>query len=777
MRSLKVFLLFVFLLSVSGWCACVSGSMGLYCGGGAGSCTGCPTNWNGTGSPPDANVHASVSGKVTNCGNETGTVTISCTGSRVFIVTSSRYQRSCGGSDYSATGVFIGLMCDDQCSADSVACYNEGKQFVRNGESCSCVDICGSMRSQCEGSGGSFTGRVLEENGEKCCSATCDRCHTTANEQVVKLKEKYCCDAGFAPPVEGSSCYSPPGISGCGMTTLQRLPNTLEYQCRDPNSSQEASQAYYEKCFPCEGDECKSSSSQAGGSSSSGDGNSSEGDGNSSHGNNNYPEGCHECPWLDSILDTLVSQKGYIEQIYMCVVYPSMCQDGESESEKDSVVINLDSNMLVGVTANQDSIKRLLDSIIAVGGRIDTGLMTINGNLGGSSYDSTLGRVIQGGLSTIDTGLIRIRGDIVDIDEHTRKRLDSLIKLIPTDIMDSIVKYQDSAIDRFDSIMWGKGVGFSLVDSLTDTVVKYFKMSNHYDSIYYRQFAAFDSSLGERLDNMSIGTDFDPLGYGDTASTTLRGDMDDLKGLIASFDSSVKSELSRLVDSQKSFYSSATGYGDGTSTLKGDLAGLKEAIEGIQGGNSYVDSQLRLGSYDTNSTYNGYLTGYDTAAVQFATNLGSALGGALHDSTYKGIFVRDSSTLGGDTAYRLLNADSLHQVMQNSNDSMKSALADTMQIWFDELRKDFMLVNFDSAVIAPLGAKVPNTNTCPADCFKIDLSSLGGVFSGVREMNWGICEARIGPLDVLQFIRLILRIVTALTCIYIGLWIVSGRKS
>ena len=78
--------------------------MGLYCGGGAGSCTGCPTNWNGTGSPPDANVHASVSGKVTNCGNETGTVTISCTGSRVFIVTSSRYQRSCGGSDYSATG-------------------------------------------------------------------------------------------------------------------------------------------------------------------------------------------------------------------------------------------------------------------------------------------------------------------------------------------------------------------------------------------------------------------------------------------------------------------------------------------------------------------------------------------------------------------------------------------------------------------------------------------------------------------------------------------------
>ena len=241
------------LLSVSGWCWCQQQSYTVRCSGGVGSCSSCPNTY---GIPVD--VHYSVSGRGSGyapdgtCG-ETGTVTISCSGTMPFEVTSSTYNRTCAGGDFSASASFEGYLCSDDCAADSLRCYGEGKQFQRNGDNCECIDVCGQLRAQCESSGGSFEGRVLTQNGETCCSAVCNRCNDEANNRIDQLKTKYCCEAGFAPPAESQSCYSPPGISGCGMTTLQRLNNTLDYQCRDPNSSQEASQAYYEKCFPCEG--------------------------------------------------------------------------------------------------------------------------------------------------------------------------------------------------------------------------------------------------------------------------------------------------------------------------------------------------------------------------------------------------------------------------------------------------------------------------------------------------------------------------------------------
>lgn len=210
--------------------------------------------------------------------------------------------------------------------------------------------------------------------------------------------------------------------------------------------------------------------------------------------------------------------------------------------------------------------------------------------------------------------------------------------------------------------------------------------------------------------------------------------------------------------------------------LKQSLDSLSIKIDTVVVKSPVLDSVLAVGSYDTTSVYDAYLNGHDTSAVQFMNDLGSSLDGALADSTYTGIFdnsaVSDSSLL----QYRIPSLDSLHQVLRANVDSSESALADTMESWFRKLKNDFVLVNFDSAIIAPLGAKVPNTNTCPESCFAIDMSAAGGPFASIRNMTWGLCKPLIGNLNVLEFIRLLLRIVTALTCVYIGMWGIAGRK-
>lgn len=646
------------------------------------------------------------------------------------------------------------IRCSTQAEVDSAKCA-----FNPSG----CEDVCTSYRNQCDAAKGVFSGTVGPDGK---CSAVCDLC---GKESVKAVEEKYrqvCCDQLKAPP-ETKICTTPVQ-SGPGMS--ESVYNNGDYKCQDPNLDSLTSERYYQMCYDYDPN---AESSPSGGSSGSGGSSDSEG---SSGSGTQYPEGCDECPWLDSILDTLTKQKGKIDGIYDCLMLPNLCAGLENGG--DTIVVNVDSAILKYITPYLDSSIRLDSNQLRVLQKLDTNMLkAMQNDSTALKNDTAIMRAVSDAGYNNDTNLIKLRSGVYNMDTVMKHRLDSLIKRIPPDVFDSIIKYQDSTMDRIDSALWGKGVGFSLVDSLTDSVVKYFRVSNHYDSVYNQMFASFDSTFKYKMENleMSIESDYSALGYGDTATSTLRKDLGSMEGaitgVIENLDSSVKHELQNLLEGQKAYYTGATGYGDtATSTLRGDLNGIRGSVDSL-------NSKLGQGSYDTNSTFDGYFGGYDTAAVQFASNLGSALSGALADSTYKGIFVLNSSSSSSNDDYRLIDIDSAQAALKASNDSTKSALADTMQTWFNELRKDFMLVNFDSAIIAPLGAKVPNTNTCPEDCFRIDLSGAGGAFSDVKGFSWGLCEARIGSMNVLQFIRLILRIVTALTCVYIGLWFVSGRKS
>ena len=94
-----------------------------------------------------------------------------------------------------------------------------------------------------------------------------------------------------------------------------------------------------------------SSSSDDGGSSSSGDGgggssSSGDGGGSSSSGTSPYPEGCEECPWLDSILDTLTRQKWIVQDIYDCLLMPYICGLDDNQKERDTIDFALDTGLI-----------------------------------------------------------------------------------------------------------------------------------------------------------------------------------------------------------------------------------------------------------------------------------------------------------------------------------------------------------------------------------------------------------------------------------------------
>lgn len=181
---------------------------------------------------------------------------------------------------------------------------------------------------------------------------------------------------------------------------------------------------------------------------------------------------------------------------------------------------------------------------------------------------------------------------------------------------------------------------------------------------------------------------------------------------------------------------------------------------------------------DTGSTvYDGVLS--DSAGSGWLSSVDSFESASVSDSAFQDVFpVIDTVS---DTAW-VPDADSLGQVLRDDVDSSRSAIEGQLQDAFDSLKDDIMLINFDSAIIAPLGLRVPNTNTCPAHCFTFTIEgSSGGErqswLGGVGTIDFGLCNNLPGMnFDVFILIRLIARILVAVACVYIGLWFIAGRK-
>ena len=238
--------------------------------------------------------------------------------------------------------------CGSQCEVDSLLCVNKGGDWEWKGCELGCVEntidttLCDGFRRECEAAQGKFSGSA----NSGCCIGTCDQCG--ALQTLVDLKKAMCCNQGLAPPADVRFC-TVDARNTCGVNWSTFKSDDNEFECRDPSLDSTVAKTYVEECFE------PSSSDSQGGSSESGPGSSSDG-GSSSAGP--YPEGCDECPWLDSILDTLVLNKWNTDDIVACLTTPGLCA-GLTQEPDTFPVFAFD-------TAFNNYFKPLMDSALKV---------------------------------------------------------------------------------------------------------------------------------------------------------------------------------------------------------------------------------------------------------------------------------------------------------------------------------------------------------------------------------------------------------------------------
>lgn len=563
---------------------------------------------------------------------------------------------------------------------------------------CQSLGACSEYNDECESAGGTFTGTTVSDNGQDCCRGSCNVCGSNAMKKLYEAKKKVCCENGMAPPDQNQTCstVSLP-TSGCGMVWSTYGDFTSGgWSCADPSSGFEAG-SRYAKCF--DDDDPNGSSSSGGGSSSSGGSSGQYGD-------------CQECPWLDSILDTLTAQKQKVNDIYVCLVIPGMCGQQNQDSltvpewvrEKMDVIISWDSAITHNTKSTDSVVKKISDFLPSI-----------------LQSDSITREEITEGLKSLDTSVRSINdttahylthvANVIGASENELSaHLDSIIKHIPDTLLDSILKYQKYSIDIFDSL----GDGFAKIDDLTDSAIKYFKEGYRFDSIYNTQYRDSLGAIHGAIENLSGSIEgvgdkiLYGLGYGDTASSTLRDE------------------------------------------LRGYFTGASVDTHGVNYGSNWVANGERMGDSIVNSLGWGGIRGMNIDSVY-----SHALDGSRMDSVSQSIDDSLSGVAANLNDSLAARTDSLKRQLPTVLDSM----ADSLVIWAP-------FADFDSIIYSTIGAHIPNRSDCPEDCQKWTVSiPIIGLYS--YTVDFGLClgRATFGGLSVLGFLKLLIRVIVAFACI------------
>ena len=659
--------------------------------------------------------------------------------------------------------------CTTQCGADSVLCINSGKFW--NSDQCVCESSCSecdAYEQACESEGGNFSGTCTMVNGSRCCQGVCNVCSGNAMKNLYQMKVNVCCQQGLAPPDFAQVCFTQGIGQGCGVEWSKYADlSSGEWACRSPGLSVEAASLYNQLCF-------NSSSSTAGSSSG---GTSSEGGGNSEGGGSSgeippYPEGCDECPWLDSILDTLTAQKGIVEDIKACVLFPSLC-GAESED-----LPQIDTSILPYLRPFMDSTVSLSREQIELLADLDTNMLKILDSLSNfPKSDTAVVRAINGASSTIDGKLSTVNASIVHMNDSTKKwlrmiadsigisadsiinhldsiknrisadsiinHLDSIKNRIPKDILDSILKYQKLASES-DSI--AVTVDMSSIDSLIDSTVSYFNRS-----------LLGDSLRGEKLnDSLAVIHDaildvpyrmYQLLGYGDTASKTLRNNIEDVYSAVNEYRDSALKYFGLFGDSMAAINGALGELIAKFSPGVIDTNGLGVWASYVRSGENMGDSIVR--SYGWQNLKN----------LNVDSNYSAALAGFSNKTDSVSAVVNDSLS---NRAARLKDS------LVRKNDSLKRSLPDTLTKYADSLVIWAPFADFDSIIYSTIGTRIPNRDDCPEDCqsWSVSIPVIGLVNYTV---DYGLClgRASLGNLSVLAFLKLLIRIIVAITCVMI----------
>ena len=210
----------------------------------------------------------------------------------------------------------------------------------------------------------------------------------------------------------------------------------------------------------------------------------------------------------------------------------------------------------------------------------------------------------------------------------------------------------------------------------------------------------------------------------------------------------------------------------------GDLEGVEGSLDSIldllgRGGDG-VDTS------GTGATADGWEDGERDFEGEVAGVLDSVYRAGMGDSGFlSGNSCEGEECCYGDTCigwHRF--GDSLQASIKSDWDSMPGLLQES----YDTARKITPISYFDSTLLAGLGATIPNTNTCPEKCVSwkdANLGDFGKSIGFTGGVDFGICDTGgwfPGSMNVLQFIRLIARLITAVTCIAIAGWEIATTR-
>lgn len=694
--------LVVAFFSVDSWGACQTGSFTVI---GTNVSVSCKRG--SCGSPDDCSTVA-MCGSTVDASSVGGGIYEGCKPSTIVAIHGNQlYTEQCSSLNSCYTNGYFSFIgstlncttkCATKCEANEIRCNSKG--WIWDAQNCQCQDptICGDLRAQCEEVGGIFHGVGTSSGGENCCRASCNVCGGESFKKLYDMKRQICCDRMQAPPNESSVCKTvdlPP--ASCGMVWSQYSElNSNEWACRDPNLTPEANQSYREQCF-----ETSSSSSDdpnsAGSSSGAGDDSSSSG--------TQYPEGCDECPWLDSILDTLTLQKHAVDAIYSCIMYPGLCADNSSNNDTPTPS---DSNILA-VLPYLDTSNRLNEQQIEAIKSLDTLLESLNYKDSIALMNDTLT------WTALYTAASSIQGHIDASNDTIRKWMNRIFERMKSS--------NDTLKNHLDSLK----VSFvdTSISSLNDSAVKYFQLVLKYDSIYNKVFKDSIKSIHDAVSDIGKNVGYD-LGYGDTASKTLRNDLENIGGSIVSLDSSLN------------------------GTLRHYLTGAAVDTGGVSYGGGFVASGQRMGDSIKNALGWGYV---DTLNID--SMYARALSGYKSDSISQD--VQDSLNQLGER---------LNDSLVRKTDSIKNALPAVLDSMADSLVLWAPFADFDSIIYSSIGAHIPNRADCPEDCQKWTVSiPIIGLHS--YTVDFGLClgRASFAGLSVLGFLKLLIRIIVAYTCI------------
>lgn len=295
-----------------------------------------------------------------------------------------------------------------------------------------------------------------------------------------------------------------------------------------------------------------------------------------------------------------------------------------------------------------------------------------------------------------------------------------------------------------------------------------------------------DSALLENdtATRRSVNNGFDGVLKNDTATRAM------VKGVKDGVDSLIDS-IGRYLRAVDSSIGSVGAPGTPLGDSLGKLIGILGGDTGSVGSGQYGDSARALGDSIRNWIREGD-SKWDSAFDATERDWGVDSIDHLFDSSFSYGTCHgddcppctDSDCLGKITPAILKYGDSIAAQLGDSLIKNVKAQEDSLPTMWNsamvKLREVSFFTTFDSTFLANIGAKIPNTNTCPEDCFRQDVNGRYAYVAYNMTLDWKLCRP-IAPgvlngLNAFDILKLLARVLTVVTCLFILMWEVSSRR-